>query len=167
MMLSIIMMMTIFALIFIFLTHPLSFGLILLLETILISMLSGLMNFNYWYSYILFLIMIGGMLILFIYMTSVASNEKFKFSNKIFMLSIFILLFFSLFILLDEYFLNTFLLTDLFNQNQNFNFKMSLNKFFIWPMNMIFFLMINYLLVTLIMVVKITNIQYGPLRQKT
>nr|ALI86981.1 NADH dehydrogenase subunit 6 [Cryptolestes turcicus] len=53
------------SLMFMFLNHPLSMGLMLLLQTICISILSGIMMINFWYSYMIFLIMIGGMLVLF------------------------------------------------------------------------------------------------------
>nr|AXS64821.1 NADH dehydrogenase subunit 6 [Cerambycidae sp. 3 KM-2017] len=152
---------------FMFLNHPLSFGFILLTQTIVVSLLTGFLHLNYWYSYILFLIMIGGMLVLFIYMTSVASNEKFKFSPFLVILisSFFIITLLSF--LIDGTLTNLFSSNyDLMNQNYHFNFKISMNKYLNWPMNYIFFMMIIYLLITLIMVVKITDIQYGPLRQK-
>nr|YP_010439957.1 NADH dehydrogenase subunit 6 [Pseudoechthistatus hei]UTD45003.1 NADH dehydrogenase subunit 6 [Pseudoechthistatus hei] len=152
--------------ILLFLNHPLSFGFILLIQTTLIALITGMMNYNYWFSYIIFLIMIGGMLILFIYMTSVASNEKFKFSYKIlFLISMmFLLIFFEFF--LDSYFFNLIIKNSLFNQNWNLDFNLIMNKFLTWPMNLIFYLIIIYLLITLIMVVKITDIKSGPLRQK-
>nr|QWB85700.1 NADH dehydrogenase subunit 6 [Peithona prionoides] len=148
--------------IFIFLNHPLSLGIILLTQTILISLMTGTMNNNFWYSYMIFLIMIGGMLILFIYMTSVASNEKFKFNPKFLFLikSTMILIFMMMF--LDSFIFNlNFNMTN-FSQINN----LSLSKFINSPNNMIIFLIILYLLISLIMVVKITNINYGPLRQK-
>nr|APX39924.1 NADH dehydrogenase subunit 6 [Hydrothassa fairmairei] len=150
-----------------FLNHPLSLGLILLLQTIMISMLIGLMSLNFWYSYILFLIMIGGMLILFIYMTSVASNEKFKFSYKLFLLFIFMMIIMLITIFMDNLYFNLKINSyDVMNQNYCYNFKLSINKYMNYPQNFILLMMILYLLITLIMVVKITNINYGPLRQK-
>nr|YP_010873074.1 NADH dehydrogenase subunit 6 [Batocera horsfieldi]WGV34294.1 NADH dehydrogenase subunit 6 [Batocera horsfieldi] len=154
------------ALALMFMNHPLSFGLILLLQTITVALITGLMNYNFWYSYILFLIMIGGMLILFIYMTSIASNEKFSFSNKLMILAIIILIISTLTIMLDSFFMNLISMNDLINQMYTLNYKTSFNKIMFWPMNMIFYLMISYLLITLIMVVKITKTQSGPLRQK-
>nr|QWB85893.1 NADH dehydrogenase subunit 6 [Sachalinobia koltzei] len=156
-----------FSFMFLFLSHPLSFGLILLMQTILISLITGYMNYNFWFSYILFLIMIGGMLILFIYMTSIASNEKFKFSFKLFLL--FNLIFFSILMLIfiDSFFFNLNLNSyDLMNQNDSFFNYFSLMKYFNKPNMMLTYLMINYLLITLIAIVKITKIQSGPLRQK-
>nr|ATN28882.1 NADH dehydrogenase subunit 6 [Batocera lineolata] len=154
------------AFILMFMNHPLSFGLILLLQTITVALLTGLMNYNFWYSYILFLIMIGGMLILFIYMTSIASNEKFNFSNKLSILALTIRIIGTLTIMIDPFYMNLIYINDLLNQMNVFNYKTSFNKIMFWPMNMIFFMMISYLLITLIMVVKITKTQSGPLRQK-
>nr|UFR82861.1 NADH dehydrogenase subunit 6 [Goliathus goliatus]UFR82900.1 NADH dehydrogenase subunit 6 [Mecynorhina torquata ugandensis] len=148
-----------------FLTHPLSMGMMLLSQTIIIALTMGMFNLNFWYSYIMFLIMIGGMLVLFIYMTSVASNEKFQFSLKI---SLLILFMFSVMIMsymiMDFYMIN---INNMYEETLIFNdkFNWSLNKFLTHPMMMILLLMIIYLLITLIAVVKITNINLGPLRQ--
>nr|YP_009573031.1 NADH dehydrogenase subunit 6 [Podagricomela nigricollis]QBF44008.1 NADH dehydrogenase subunit 6 [Podagricomela nigricollis] len=151
----------------IFMKHPLTYGLILLIQTIFTTMITGLLSYNYWYSYILFLIMIGGMLILFIYMTSIASNEKFKFNNKLLFLMFIMLLMFLILMLLDNFYFNYFSsMSDisLFNNMKNLN--NSMNKYLNYPNNMIIFSMIIYLLITLIAIVKITNFSYGPLRQK-
>nr|YP_010728551.1 NADH dehydrogenase subunit 6 [Helota thoracica]WEA76637.1 NADH dehydrogenase subunit 6 [Helota thoracica] len=158
-----IMTILIMSLVFLFLNHPLSFGLVLLIESILISLSTGLMYYNFWFSYILFLIMVGGMLILFIYMTSIASNEKFKFSMKILlfiMVSLMIILMINL--MLDQLFSYYM---KMMNQNSFFINNFSMSKFINFPNNMILFTIINYLLLTLVAVVKISKIEYGPLRQ--
>nr|QXG82656.1 NADH dehydrogenase subunit 6 [Orthomus sp. BMNH 1042407] len=159
--------------IFLFLNHPLSMGLILLIQTLLISLISGLFSYSYWFSYILFLIMVGGMLILFIYMTSLASNEMFNFSIKMsfFILSFIILL--SIFYLIIDYMIINPLfknsnMMEMFNnfmlmKNENL---LSLNMIYNQPNNIITLMLVNYLFITLIAVVKITNMNYGPLRQK-
>nr|ARH54179.1 NADH dehydrogenase subunit 6 [Chrysomela populi] len=150
-----------------FLNHPLSLGMILLMQTIMTSLLTGMLNTNYWFSYILFLIMIGGMLILFIYMTSIASNEKFKFSYKLIMMFMLFMTIIMIMLLMDYYYFNMKMnLSDQLNQNNLNNFKLSMNKYMNYPQNLIMLMMIMYLLITLIMVVKITNVHYGPLRQK-
>nr|ARH54257.1 NADH dehydrogenase subunit 6 [Cucujus haematodes] len=149
---------------FLFMNHPLSFGIILLLQTILISLISGYISSNFWYSYILFLIMVGGMLVLFIYMTSIASNEKFKFSSKLFMMTALYPVTLIL-ISMDKFFINYNNSNELINM-ENLNFSFSMNKYMNWPTNMLYLMMIIYLFITLIAVVKITNIKYGPLRQK-
>nr|YP_009441757.1 NADH dehydrogenase subunit 6 [Vincenzellus ruficollis]AOY39302.1 NADH dehydrogenase subunit 6 [Vincenzellus ruficollis] len=152
------------SLMFLFLTHPLSAGLILLIQTMIISLITGNFFINYWFSYILFLIMIGGMLILFIYMTSIASNEKFSFKYKILfpLTSFLIIIMFPLIF----FYLN---LNIMNNENMIFNqlllMNSSLNKFFSYPLMLILFFIIIYLFITLIAVVKITNFNIGPLRQ--
>nr|YP_009995308.1 NADH dehydrogenase subunit 6 [Ochthebius minoicus]QNP09711.1 NADH dehydrogenase subunit 6 [Ochthebius minoicus] len=148
---------------FMFMIHPLSMGLILLLQTLMISLITGYMNFNYWFSYILFLIMIGGMLVLFIYMTSIASNEKFKFNNKLMLLSM-TLIFTS--IILTWNIDNMMMMNNMFNLIfNNFNNYLMLSKFYNKPSNLIMFMMIIYLFISLIAVVKITEFNLGPLRQ--
>nr|YP_010491836.1 NADH dehydrogenase subunit 6 [Dinothenarus chrysocomus]UWM92622.1 NADH dehydrogenase subunit 6 [Dinothenarus chrysocomus] len=154
-----------FSVMFIFLTHPLSMGITLLIQTILIAIISGLFNINFLFSYILFLIMVGGMLVLFIYMTSIASNEKFMFSNFLFSFMIYmIILMLPTYLLMDNMFINMTNFSE--NFNLNYMYSMNLNKFFNYPSNIILFMMIIYLFITLIAVVKITDIKFGPLRQK-
>nr|ALO76849.1 NADH deshydrogenase subunit 6 [Adoretus sp. ADO01] len=150
---------------FIFLSHPLSMGLMLLIQTITISLTMGFFNMNFWYSYILFLIMIGGMLVLFIYMTSVASNEKFSYSIKItFMIIMLMMTMMFIIMMMDPYFSN---MNNIYMEIPELmkNYNMSFNKYLNYPMNIIMFMMIMYLLITLIAVVKITKIESGPLRQ--
>nr|YP_010170665.1 NADH dehydrogenase subunit 6 [Allantus togatus]QRZ60647.1 NADH dehydrogenase subunit 6 [Allantus togatus] len=154
---------------FMMMKTPLSMGLILLIQTMNISMISGIMSFNFWYSYIIFLIMLGGMLILFIYVSSLSSNQKFYFNKKIIFISIFMMMILMLMIMNSKYFNHNNL--DLMNFStmeieNNFLLKMSLNKLYNKPTNQIMILLINYLLLTLFIVVKITNINLGPLRKK-
>nr|ALO71173.1 NADH deshydrogenase subunit 6 [Sunius melanocephalus] len=153
-----------FSLIFLMMNHPLSMGMVLLSQVIITSLISGILSMNFWFSYILFLIMIGGMLVLFIYMTSVASNEKFKFNMNLLISTIMIMI-----IIMLIYNMNLFL-NNLLNFSLNLlNYEnyIYLNKFINWPSNFIMFMMIIYLFITLIAVVKITNIKSGPLRQNS
>nr|UBN08752.1 NADH dehydrogenase subunit 6 [Macropanesthia heppleorum] len=143
--------------------HPLAMGLILLIQTIIISMITGLSSQSFWFSYILFLIFIGGMLVLFIYITSLASNEMFTLSTKLMCL---------LMILTP---IMTLLLKSKFSilMNQESMMFLTLNnltslpllKLYNYPTGMLNIIMAIYLLITLIVVVKITNIFSGPLRQ--
>lgn len=107
------------------------------------------------------------MLILFIYITSVASNEKFIFSNKLIFLIIIWVTIIIILIFIDSYFfyniINNF---EVFLKNKYLLFNLSINKYFNYPNYLIFYLSIIYLLITLIAVVKISNINSGPLRPK-
>nr|YP_009045296.1 NADH dehydrogenase subunit 6 [Neptis soma]AHA03647.1 NADH dehydrogenase subunit 6 [Neptis soma] len=154
-----------------FINHPLAMGLLILVQTLLTCLLSGMMINTYWFSYILFLIFLGGLLVLFIYVSSVASNEMFKisFMNKFMFSFIFLILIFSFnlknnlnwmnFSFNDEMnnFFNTFLF---FNNEFNFNLSKLYNK----QTYLLMMMMIIYLFITLIAIVKITNIFFGPLR---
>nr|ALO76241.1 NADH deshydrogenase subunit 6 [Agriotes ustulatus] len=152
---------------FMFLKHPLSMGLTLLIQAILIAMITGMLSHNFWFSYILFMIMIGGMLVLFIYMTSVASNEKFLFSQKLLLLTMTMMTMIIIMMVIDPFtsYVNS-TNTDMEMYSMSPMFNLSLSKYINMPSNWIMISMIIYLLITLIAVVKITNIKYGPLRQK-
>nr|YP_010329886.1 NADH dehydrogenase subunit 6 [Artena dotata]UNP54635.1 NADH dehydrogenase subunit 6 [Artena dotata] len=157
-----------------FLNNPLSMGLMILFQTLLMCMLSGMLIKTYWFSYILFLTFLGGLLVLFIYVSSIASNELFKPSFNTKLLLIISL---SVFILIQFYFMNNlywmnfsfnsdmnnFISLSLFMNNDN---KINLNKLYNNQTFMIMLMLIIYLFITLIAVVKITNIFYGPLRSK-
>nr|QWB85661.1 NADH dehydrogenase subunit 6 [Sarmydus sp. N117] len=163
---TIIISMLTLSIFFMFLAHPLALGLILLFQTIFIALITGTLSYNYWFSYLLFLIMVGGMLILFIYMTSVASNEKFKLSTQLlwpWVIPVMMIIPF----MAEKFLLNIQMisydnapLSSMPNQNQ------ALIKFFNLPLISNLLLIIIYLLITLIMTVKITLTKQGPLRQK-
>nr|YP_010263904.1 NADH dehydrogenase subunit 6 [Spilarctia casigneta]UIF93597.1 NADH dehydrogenase subunit 6 [Spilarctia casigneta] len=157
-----------------FLNNPLSMGLMILIQTLMTCLISGLMIKTYWFSYILFLIFLGGLLVLFIYVSSIASNELFKpsfnlkmiFMMFLFFLIIFQFLFFNNLTWLNFSFnsdMNNSFSFDLFNNNEN---KINLSKLYNNQTYMIMMMLIIYLFITLIAVVKITNIFFGPLRSK-
>nr|UFZ13226.1 NADH dehydrogenase subunit 6 [Neochauliodes tonkinensis] len=152
---------------FTIMNHPLAMGLILLIQTILISLITGFMLQTFWFSYILFLILLGGMLVLFIYMTSLASNELFSFSMKSLLMNFIILMLMML--LMTKYIpfnnllnldMNKFNYYSLYSEN-----NMELLKLYNFPTMNLTLMLVSYLFLTLIIVVKITNINQGPLRQ--
>nr|YP_010697707.1 NADH dehydrogenase subunit 6 [Neptis namba]WCF76505.1 NADH dehydrogenase subunit 6 [Neptis namba] len=159
-----------FSIFLFFINHPLAMGLLILIQTLLTCLLSGMLISTYWFSYILFLIFLGGLLVLFIYVSSVASNELFKISlmNK-FSFCYILLIFLMSMIFKDNLnwmnfsfnneminFFNIFL----FNDDINFN----LSKLYNEQTYFLMMMMIIYLFITLIAIVKITNIFFGPLR---
>nr|AML26686.1 NADH dehydrogenase subunit 6 [Nitidulidae sp. BMNH 1274727] len=150
---------------FLFLYHPLSLGFALLIQTILVSLITGILNYNFWFSYILFLIMIGGMLILFIYMTSISSNKKFKFSIKLSLIPLLFIMMFIIMMFMDPYFFNNMML-NINTINLMTNNNLSMSKFMNYPNNLILFMLYMYLFITLIAVSKISGTSSGPLRQK-
>nr|ADW41335.1 NADH dehydrogenase subunit 6 [Drosophila canadiana] len=158
------------SIIFMNMIHPLAMGLTLLIQTILISLITGLMTKTFWFSYILFLIFLGGMLVLFIYVTSLASNEMFNLSIKLTLISmtLFLMLLILTFIM-DKPSTSFFLLNNEMEViSSNYSYftenSLSLNKLYNFPTNLITILLMNYLLITLIVIVKITKMFKGPLR---
>nr|YP_010022560.1 NADH dehydrogenase subunit 6 [Sarcophaga hervebazini]QOP39408.1 NADH dehydrogenase subunit 6 [Sarcophaga hervebazini] len=159
----------IFNFIFFNMKHPLAMGLTLLIQTTLICLTSGLMTKTFWFSYILFLVFLGGMLVLFIYVTSLASNEMFTFSIKLmmttiimFLLSIYILIFMDKNILMQY---TNMEIKSMFNMDSYImENSLSLMKLYNYPTNLLTIMLMNYLLITLIAVVKITKMFKGPLR---
>lgn len=158
--------------IFCFIKHPLAIGLILLVQTLLICLISGILTKTFWFSYVLFLVFLGGILVLFIYVTSLASNEIFTFSTKIFFINLFILLLFifSLFFIDKSLILSYTINYDLEAVSSIKAFLkeniFTLNKIYNFPLNLVTIILIIYLFLTLIAVVKITNVFEGPLRPK-
>nr|AIM19520.1 NADH dehydrogenase subunit 6 [Tettigades auropilosa] len=141
--------------------HPLSMGFGLLMETILASLMCSLNMSNYLISYILFLIFIGGMLILFMYMSSIASNEKFYMIN---MLSIMIMMIISILIVIK---LNLNLEYNMYNDNINsleLYSNLTMNKLYSLPSGMLTLMVVIYLLFTLVVVSNIIGMKSSPLR---
>nr|BDL61461.1 NADH dehydrogenase subunit 6 [Indopinnixa haematosticta] len=146
------------------LSHPLAMGLVLLIQTTLISLSVGISTFSFWMSYILFLIFLGGMLVLFIYVASLASNESFYFS-------IYNFAFFSVLLVTLILFMSVpdkMLLATPSLVSSSFSFSMSTPLSINWIYNIPFMnftiFIISYLLLMLIVVVKIINLFKGPLR---
>nr|8B9Z_J Chain J, NADH-ubiquinone oxidoreductase chain 6 [Drosophila melanogaster] len=158
------------SIIFLNMIHPLALGLTLLIQTIFVCLLTGLMTKSFWYSYILFLIFLGGMLVLFIYVTSLASNEMFNLSMKLTLFSSLILIFMLILsFIMDKTSSSLFLMNNdmqsIINMNSYFmENSLSLNKLYNFPTNFITILLMNYLLITLIVIVKITKLFKGPIR---
>nr|QQO80810.1 NADH dehydrogenase subunit 6 [Cryptophyllium westwoodii] len=77
---------------FLLMKHPMSMGLTIILQTMIVSMTTGMMFKSFWFSYILFLMYIGGMMIMFIYMTSLMPNMMFHMKNKMIIMALLLLM---------------------------------------------------------------------------
>uniref|UniRef100_A0AAU7B9V7 NADH-ubiquinone oxidoreductase chain 6 n=1 Tax=Micropathus cavernicola TaxID=3073456 RepID=A0AAU7B9V7_9ORTH len=157
--------------IFMISNHPMMMMFLIIMQTLMICFLTGFISQSFWFSYILFLVFLGGMLVLFIYITSLASNEMFSMQPKHLLfitLPMLTLMFFLIdpFLILPNSYNND--MTSFLTNSVNFYSEMnlSLNKLYNKSNNTITLLLVLYLFLTLIMVVKITNIFQGPLRQK-
>nr|QLY90289.1 NADH dehydrogenase subunit 6 [Caenis robusta]UJG45446.1 NADH dehydrogenase subunit 6 [Caenis robusta] len=167
MLMTTLTMIILLSVMFLYMNHPLAMGLMLLLQTLLISIYTGLMLPSFWFSYVLFLVFLGGMLVLFIYVTSLASNEMFSLNPKlVFVFSV------MMFIIMTFMYIMNF-----YNMNCNMKFNMSNNmlkttkylnesifKMYDIMAYPITVMMILYLLLTLVIIVNIVAMNEGPLR---
>nr|YP_008475493.1 NADH dehydrogenase subunit 6 [Agrotis ipsilon]AGT18658.1 NADH dehydrogenase subunit 6 [Agrotis ipsilon]UIF93636.1 NADH dehydrogenase subunit 6 [Agrotis ipsilon]UTT74688.1 NADH dehydrogenase subunit 6 [Agrotis ipsilon] len=155
-----------------FLNNPLSMGLMILIQTLLTCLLSGMMIKTYWFSYILFLTFLGGLLVLFIYVSSIASNEMFKPMiniKKICYFSLIMIMMIQYMYMNNILWMNLSMNADMNNFNEMILFfnnenKINLSKLYNNQTFLIMMMLVIYLFITLIAVVKITNIFYGPIR---
>nr|YP_010930316.1 NADH dehydrogenase subunit 6 [Apphia nigricauda]WKK49905.1 NADH dehydrogenase subunit 6 [Apphia nigricauda] len=142
------------------LKNPMSMGLMLLLQTSFTIFFMNKIIISSWFMMITFLMMIGGLLIIITYMSSVSSNEKFSFNINL------TLLFIMMIIYLDE-----MMFENQINESQEMIFvssldQMSMLKLYNKKSFLLTILMVNYLLLTMIVVSKIVKHYSGPLRSK-
>nr|YP_009236805.1 NADH dehydrogenase subunit 6 [Telchinia polis]AMJ17269.1 NADH dehydrogenase subunit 6 [Telchinia polis] len=155
-----------------FTSHPMAMGMMILSQTLLVCSLSGMLISTYWFSYILFLIFLGGLLVLFIYVSSIASNELFKINlmNKsLFVFSVTYSLIISWYMKDNLSWANFSFNEEMIIFPSNFlffnnEFNFNLTKLYNEQTYLLMFLSFIYLFITLIAVIKITNIFFGPLR---
>nr|QXT44385.1 NADH dehydrogenase subunit 6 [Apicotermes arquieri]QXT44502.1 NADH dehydrogenase subunit 6 [Apicotermes arquieri] len=153
-------MSTMTSLMFTQMKHPLAMGMMLLLQTTMVCLISGTMYSSFWFSYILFMIMIGGMLVLFMYMTSLASNEMFSPSNKMMLTSTMLLpiMLYTMPAVTNNKEMNPH---DTMMENE---ITTTTTVMYNQMMGTMTTLLVLYMLMTLIVVVNIINVSKGPLR---
>nr|AVJ52592.1 NADH dehydrogenase subunit 6 [Psacasta neglecta] len=154
-------MMISLAILFLWLKHPLSMGFILILQTMIIAVMAGMMLSNFFFSYIIMIIMLSGALVLFIYMASVASNEKFK--TPVIMMITFVITF-----LLSTWITSNLIEMQEYPMNNMMSYSVvTLIKLFNSTSAYLTIIMILYLLLTMIIASFIASSKEGPLRMKT
>nr|ACY00208.1 NADH dehydrogenase subunit 6 [Bacillus rossius] len=141
---------------FLMMKHPMSMGMIIIMQTTMISMMTGMLYKSFWFSYILFLMFIGGMMVLFIYMTSLMPNMMFSLSSKSM----------TMIILTLGIMLWTQKKTMINNNDMELMMTNNtmLTKMYNYPVNISLIMMASYLFFTMITVFKITESNKGPLR---
>lgn len=151
-------------------THPLAMGLILLVQTFCLSLLSGLVSQTFWLRYVLFLVLLGGILVLFLYVTRLARNELFtpRVTLSVSASVVFGLvcggLSWPLFYPLKRSFSwSAFPLSECLSAS-NFTPASFLTAFYNFPTLGVTLTLAWYLLLALLIVAKIINAKAGPLR---
>nr|YP_009676402.1 NADH dehydrogenase subunit 6 [Chthamalus challengeri]QDE13333.1 NADH dehydrogenase subunit 6 [Chthamalus challengeri] len=145
--------------IFIFMFHPLAMIFVLIMQCLFISLMVNSMTHFPWFSYTLILVFLGGMLILFMYMSNIASNEMFKPNMKI-MIPLLIIPLISFMIIKPS---QDYSMESKMVDEQQFSNLMIFKPFSlsIMPVTL---LMAAYIILTLLTVVKISKMSQGPLR---
>nr|AZQ05989.1 NADH dehydrogenase subunit 6 [Catomerus polymerus] len=146
-------------LIFLFMFHPLAMIFVLILQTMLISLMMYSVTHFPWFSYTLILVFLGGMLILFTYMSNIASNEMFKPNIKMLIPLVIVP---SITIFLTRPKQNLGQESETFSQD-HFN-NLTIFKPFSLSIMPVTLLMASYIILTLLTVVKISKMSQGPLR---
>lgn len=141
--------------IFLLSTSPQVLILVLLFQTIIFSILIYICRLKIWFSYIIFLVIVGGLLILFLYLSRLISNKNIiLFSNK----KIIIFLRFPIVYFIFNFFFDNFKLDSVnFITERIFKLVCSLN------LGLYLFLVV-YLLFALFIVITILKKSSSPLR---
>nr|YP_010554617.1 NADH dehydrogenase subunit 6 [Diplectrona albofasciata]UYO79237.1 NADH dehydrogenase subunit 6 [Diplectrona albofasciata] len=147
--------------------NPLSMGFMVIIQCLLTCLVLNSTVKVYWISYIFYLIMLGGLLILFMYMCSASSNEIIKPNLTIFLLT---LMFIILMLLTAKMILSNWSImkeTVQFNsliENSNTDNSTIISKIYNNTSMMVSWMLISYLLISLIVVATLTNFNKSPLR---
>nr|YP_010688325.1 NADH dehydrogenase subunit 6 [Cheiloneurus elegans]WBR65753.1 NADH dehydrogenase subunit 6 [Cheiloneurus elegans] len=140
--------------------HPLILGSILMLMNMLTSINISMYMYNNWWSYITFLVMVGGMMILFLYFTSFINNMIISMKIIFFKNLIFKSLIFLIFMIIMFMNYKKFLIwSSSINLNEiNMNlYNKNLSKFIImytYNLNYNMIICLIYLLISLFLIVK-------------
>jgi len=149
--------------------HPIIIIIILLIFTGLICLKISIWHSNYIYSIILFLIIIRGLLIIFLYFSSLISNEQIIFKFNKFLIYSFIL---NIIILIYKFLTLNYFLPYKFNYNEidsiiklnQISFQNILNLYE-YPLNNLTIITIFYLLLSLFIIIKICSVKSISLRK--
>jgi len=149
--------------------HPIFILIITTIYRALICLNLSNWNTNFIYSFILFLIIIRGLLIIFLYFSRLISNEQLTIKWNIY---IPILLTTIIPILINSFKNNTYINYIIYKSRENqciihINQKLFSNiiNLYNYPYNYITIISILYLLIRLITIIKLTNINLKPIRK--
>lgn len=145
--------------------HPIFIISLILIYARLACLNITLWSFNYIYSILIFLIIIRGILILFLYFARLISNEQYKISLKLFRSLLFILttiIIYKLNFLFQPPHKSLDQLSLIKLKNCPFQ---SLFKLYDYPYNHITITCILFLLMSLLLIIKIRSLKFSSLRK--
>nr|YP_010585959.1 NADH dehydrogenase subunit 6 [Plectrocnemia tsukuiensis]UZZ43695.1 NADH dehydrogenase subunit 6 [Plectrocnemia tsukuiensis] len=156
------------SLLFILSNNPINMGLIIMIQTLNSCLLMNNIMSYPWMAYMTFIVIIGGLMIIFIYMCTLSWNSKMKIKISILMIIIMMILMnmnlmsYTKFINLNKFMLMNKEIMIIHNINK---FKINLMKFFFSNSLMMILMMINLLIMTLIIINKMNKTTIKPLRK--
>nr|WRY72458.1 NADH dehydrogenase subunit 6 [Warodia biguttata] len=136
---------------------PMSMGVVLMMQTMLVILFMNSIMTTSWFAMTTFMMMIGGLLIMFMYMSSIASNEKFKLKINLMVLLI-------LMITISEEMMCKNYLNETQEMLTSNNLNFSLMKIYNSKSMGLTIMLVMYLLLTMISVTKMVKHHKGPLR---
>nr|YP_010286770.1 NADH dehydrogenase subunit 6 [Halticus minutus]UKT60751.1 NADH dehydrogenase subunit 6 [Halticus minutus] len=147
--------------------HPMSMGLMILIQTTIISLMSSIIMKSSWLSFMLMITMISGLMVLFMYMSSSTPNKKFLITSKSILTTMYIIL---LMILLFLYLENKMIINDNYFMMEMMDFKtlstQSLMKIYTSKNSILTIIIVSYLFFTMIISTLLVNIEEGPMQMK-
>nr|YP_073306.1 NADH dehydrogenase subunit 6 [Schizaphis graminum]AAS00824.1 NADH dehydrogenase subunit 6 [Schizaphis graminum] len=140
---------------------PISSNLIILIQTIAMTLMINMINKTAWISFMVFILYIGGLMIIFLYISSIAFNELNI--NKNYKIMIYKIMIISILI----YYLKLYFNLENFNYENKFIFEDNFNllNMFMLPNNLMIYLIILILFFMLILIIWMLKINKGPIRQ--
>nr|WOW99019.1 NADH dehydrogenase subunit 6 [Dictyopharidae sp. 1 WQW-2023a] len=140
--------------------HPIALGTMMIMQTTLMCIQQVNQSYTPWFSYIMFITTIGGIMVMFIYMSSIASNEKLK--KNIFIVMTWMI---SMMILLNLTKSNLVMnMMEMKLNTLNMEEMKSTTKMFNKPKMYMTIIIMMMLLITMISVTKIASTFEGPLK---
>lgn len=148
--------------IFLATTHPITLGFILIFTSIIYSILIFLRSRSPWIPFILIIVFLRGSIVIFIYITSISSNETISLEIKFIPL----ILISSVILLINNNLIFRFNIKNLnpLKNLTNSNSVELIYKTYNISLNLLTLFIIIYLLLIIIVAVKITILSKTPLR---
>nr|ALO64521.1 NADH dehydrogenase subunit 6 [Andrena cineraria] len=142
--------------------HPLMLILILVMYTIMNLLLMFFFTSMSMYMYMIFISIVGGMMIMFLYFTSMINNypSKIKMNESIMIMYLLITLLFTLIMYMYMPDHSEFFLNNKFNLETTFIYKI-----YIYPLSLMTVVTILNLLYCLFLTIKMCSSKYLPLRK--
>nr|YP_010713440.1 NADH dehydrogenase subunit 6 [Mooreobdella quaternaria]WDA96115.1 NADH dehydrogenase subunit 6 [Mooreobdella quaternaria] len=125
----------------------------ILMMALSIAWMTGLM-YSSWYSFLIFLIYIGGMMVMFSYFVAISPNQYMKIKSTVIMMMMTLLM------------ISSPIMMKYNNNNKQYNNNNMFDTLYLYDPNMtpMLLFMMLLLLMMMLLVVKMINLSKGPLR---